>query len=170
MTVKAGLLYMFIAICILPSSVIAQGVGVPPPPCCDKEPPPPPPGGNSVLPAGEIDIAIPQLTMQDSVLLVMGLTRAEFLDRTLNVYFPDQSLDLIIPIIAPPESATISGGGTSGESANASTINTEPLILGYFRIGKSLVPPETVNTLDLIYVTDGQVFLKVVFIKDTSPE
>lgn len=150
------LIIVLVAVSLFPCYVFAQGDGRPPT-CCNEDPPPPPPppGGDAVAPGtGTLDM-MPQTSISDASLRAMGITRSQFLDRLAAALFTDPSLtvDLVIPIISQTS------------SPDGSTI----VQVSYYQIHKNLVAPAIIYTLDLLFITDGQIYMEVIFIRDPAP-
>ena len=150
-TKGAGIVFILISI-FLPCYAAAQDIL--PPVCCSPDPPPPPPPGSSSLSATAATAEMPQVTVSDANLLQLGLTRGQFLDQVAAAMCPtpDGSYDLVIPVYT----ATTAADGT-------------PIVqVTYLEIAKSEVAPEVIDALDLIFITNGQTCVAIVFTTDTS--
>ena len=155
---KASLVLVLVAIVLLPCYALAQGNDPPPPTCCNQDPPQPPPGpsGNSVIaPKAVANDAMPQISISDTTLQAMAITRSQFLDRLATGLFPDadQDVDLVIPVYSQPSAATVSADGTR---------------VSYFEIAKHQVAPEVINAVDLLYITDGKIYMEVIFVRSKA--
>lgn len=149
---KIGLLTLVLVIpFLLPFQVLAQDIR--PPTCCDNEDPPPdpPPGGDSIVLGTEGAIAIPQVSISDSTLSALGMTRSVFLDSLAAAMFPDanQTISLAIPVVSL----------TSDSGSSTAT-------MVYYQIEKSLVAPAVIDALDFLLITNGQTYVVVVFTHD----
>jgi hypothetical protein len=131
---------------LIPCQALAQDTN--PPPCCDQE----------FLPGSA---APGQVTMPDSVLLAMGLTRSQFLDRLTAGLFPDQPIDMIF-------SVTI----TISVPADASATNQSPesvTVTSQYRIPRSQMEAIVIDALDQVVVTDGVTYIQIKFTSSQSP-
>ena len=136
------LILSILALAFLPSYLSAQET--PPPPCCNKEDPPPP--GTPLQ--GEATI-LSQVIVSDLDLNKAGMTRSQFLDALAAVLFSDtdQTYSLLIPIYTQ----ITAGDGTTS------------LQLSLFEIKRSQIAIEVINTLDFVLITDGEMYVVVVF-------
>jgi hypothetical protein len=98
---------------------------------------------------------MPQISISDSTLQAMGITRSQFLERLATGLFPDtdQTVDLVIPVYSQASASTVSADGTR---------------VSYFQIAKRLVAPEIIDTMDLLYITDGRIYMEVIFIRNKT--
>jgi hypothetical protein len=168
MKYKSTSLFFALAILVLvPCAVRAQGGTPPPPPCCksDSEPPPAPAIIAQLPGSGEAG-ALSQIIISDATLSAMGMTRAEFLDAVAAGLFAGNSVCLVIPFTLEIATPALSADTTAAVTASADGSVSEAAPSLYLRIGKSLVAADTIDTLDLLYLTDGQVCVGVVFIRD----
>ena len=145
---RAGLFLVLVAssiMILIPCQATAQETN--PPPCCDKEPPP---GDTAVVTETQ-----GQITMPDSVLLAMGLTRSQFLDRLAAGLFPDKPVSLIFSVTT-----------TIGVSADASATELSPVLVtvnSQYRISRSQMKAEEIDALDQFVVTDGVTSIQIKF-------
>lgn len=148
----AGLFIALMAIALLPCHAFSQGDINQPPTCCKNNDAPPPPGSDTVA-AGMATDAIPQVALSDATLSAMGITRSQFLDRLAATLFPDpaQTISLVIPVIT----LSFADGGI-------------PTQVTYYQFDKSQVPAEFIDATDLLYITDGQIYVEVIFIPDAA--
>ena len=103
-----------------------------------------------------------EISISDASLSAAGLTRSEFLDRIAVALFADKTTDLFIPFVVQTTDSTSAATDVSADG----TVEPAPVL--YLQIRRSLVTSEVMDTLDLIYLSDGQVCIKVVFISDAS--
>jgi hypothetical protein len=147
---------MLLAFIVFPCGLFAQGGEIKPPICCPEElppPPPPPPGGDSLLPGEQTD-GILQVTISDAELQLLGLTRSQFLDRLAATAFDldgGQSYSLIIPMF------------TLIMTADGSTA----VQVTYFTIEAGKVAPEVLDTLSLVFITDGKSTIAILFTQNS---
>jgi hypothetical protein len=137
---------------LIPCQAMAQDTN--PPPCCDKVPPP---GPNSAVGAGTQG----QVTMPDSVLLAMGLTRSQFLDRLTAGLFSDKEISLIFSVTT-----------TISVPADASATNPSPELVTVtyqYRIPRSQMKAEVIDGLDQFVITDGVTYIQINFTPSQSP-
>lgn len=155
-----------LAVALCPWHIFAQTTIPPPPPCCKEDSLPPPDPLTTTLPGCDQSGAISQVTITDSALQAMGMTRSEFLDQVAASFFPGQAVDLMIPVtvLTVASSTAVAESSTSTVAADAATAG--PVVVLYYRISRDQVAAEVIDTLDLLYLTDGQVCLEVVFIRD----
>jgi hypothetical protein len=94
---------------------------------------------------------VPQTTISDATLQAMGISRSQFLDRLATALFPDadQDVNLLIPVYSQANAATVSADGTR---------------VSYFQIAKRQVAPEIIDTVNLLYITDGKIYMEVIFV------
>jgi hypothetical protein len=150
---RVGLFLLLVAVSIailIPCQAMAQDTN--PPPCCDKEPPP----GDSAVGAETQG----QVTMPDSVLLAMGLTRSQFLDRLAAALFPDKPISLIFSVTT-----------TITVSTDASATDTSPVMVTVsyqYRISRSQMKAEEIDVLNQFVVTDGVTSIQIKFTPDQS--
>jgi hypothetical protein len=142
-------LIMFLMSVFVPCYALGQDL--PPPKCCDDAPPPP--GPDSVVGSGTQG----QVTMPDSVLLAMGISRSQFLDRLAATLFPDQQITLIFSI-----TATINTSA-SEQSPQLVTITYQ------YMIPRSQMTPEQIDALDQVVITDGVTYIQITFTQTQSP-
>ncbi len=151
---RAGLFLVLVAssiMILIPCQAMAQDTN--PPPCCDKEPPP----GDSAV-ATETQ---GQITMPDSVLLAMGLTRSQFLDRLAAGLFPDNPISLIFSVTT-----------TISVPADASATELSPVLVTVntqYRISRSQMKSEEIDALDQFVVTDGVTGIQIKFTRAQAP-
>lgn len=150
-------IWMFIVLLtaeLIPCKVLAQTSDPPPPPPCCNNQDPPPPGGISVVVGGGADELMPQITISDTALGLLGQTRTQFLDNLAAALFtnPDQKLYLVIPV------------ETQVTLPDGSVINQ----VVYYQLEKSMVTPQVIDLLDVLYLTDGQTTIKVTFNHDVT--
>jgi len=152
---KASLILVLVAVVFLPCYAFAQGGDVPPPTCCNQDPPPPPEGGDSIGTKAIAKSTMPQISISDATLQAMGITRSQFLERLATGLFPDtdQTVDLVIPVYGRASASTVLADGTR---------------VSYFQIAKSLVAPEIIDTMDLLYITDGRIYMEVIFVRNKT--
>ncbi len=152
---KLGLFLILMAssiMILIPCQAKAQTIN--PPPCCDKEPPPGPNAAVGVETQG-------QVTMPDGVLLGMGLSRSQFLDRLTAGLFPDNEISLIFSVTT-----------TISVPADASATNQSPALVTVtyqYRIPRSQMNAEVIDALDQFVVTDGVTYIQIKFTPSQSP-
>ena len=137
---------------LIPCQAIAQDTN--PPPCCDKQPPP----GTESAVGAELQ---GQVTMSDSMLLVMGLTRSQFLDRLSAGLFPDKAISLIFSVTT-----------TISMPADASAKNQTPELVTVtyqYRLSRSQMKAAQIDALDQFVITDGITYIRMTFSLSQSP-
>lgn len=140
---------------IIPCYVLAQDIK--PPTCCNKEDPIPPqaPASSSLsVSTASAEMEMPQVTVSDAILLQLGLTRSQFLDRLAATMCPtaDGGYDFVIPIY------------TMTATADGAPI----MQVTFFQVAKTEVAPDVIDTLDLVFITNGETCVAVVFASDTA--
>jgi hypothetical protein len=156
------LFLFFVSLVLCPSYLAAQGSNPPPPPCCEFAAASTPPTITSTLPGTDPTGTISEISISDASLSAAGLTRSEFLDRIAIALFADKTTDLFIPFVIQTTDSTSAATDVSADGA----VESAPGL--YLQIRRNLVTSEVVDTLDLIYLSDGQVCIKVVFISGAS--
>ncbi len=99
--------------------------------------------------------------MPDSVLLAMGLTRSQFLDRLTAGLFPDNAVSLIFSVTT-----------TINVQADASAPDKSPELVTVtyqYRIPRSQMKAEEIEVLDQFVVTDGVTYIQIKFTPAQSP-
>ena len=99
--------------------------------------------------------------MPNSVLLAMGLTRSQFLDRLAAGLFPDKPVSLIFSVTT-----------TISVPADASTTDTSPVLVTVstqYRISRARMKAEEIDALDQLVVTDGVTSIQFKFTPAQSP-
>ncbi len=147
----AGLMLTLSVIFLLPSHVSAQGDPVKPPTCCNIDSPPPPSGSSTATAASTTDSPT-QVTMFDATLTALGITRGQFLDGLADSLFldPARTVYVVIPVI------------TVTSSANGGVLTQ----VVYYSFELSQVAPEIFDSINVLYLTDGQSFVEVIFIPE----
>ena len=155
-----------VAAVIFPAVALAQGGGEPPPPCCNLVVPPPAPPGATV--STDPVTGVLQVSISDATLQSLGMTRSEFLDRLGAGLFPDQQLNVLIPVIL--QTATmdplVDGSTSLALVSDPDAVPTAPVL--YFQIPRSGLDAAALDLLNLLYLTDGTTSLRVVFIRDVK--
>lgn len=152
-TVKPWMVVAFLVLIMVPCLAFGQIDPSKPPPCCDQDnPQPPPPGGNSLMLGMAMQDAMPVITISDTDLAAMGLTRNQFLGSLAILLFPDagQNVDVVIPVLNPDPDP----------SAPASVV--------YYQSALGQVQPEMIDALNWLYLTDGNTSVAVIFVHDSS--
>ena len=148
---------LFLLLC-LSDVAICQDVN--PPTCCSKElimrnPDP-------VLPG---DFHQASLVVSADASAALGLTRRQFVDRLSEALFPGKEIYWVIPttrLVAAPAFQTV---------ANMSSVAViEPGLMAiqerrYYKIPKVQLQAEEMDRLTHLYVTDGQTYLRISFVK-----
>jgi hypothetical protein len=142
---------------LVPCFALAQGGGLPPPGCCslayDRD-------------AQPRDLAShSQFEISESAIERMGLTRSQFIDRLSDAMFPGKQVAIVIP-----------SSRVSGKSGRAQHGFLEEDLVAveetrFYQIARSRMRSEDLNGLAQLYVTDGEIYLKINFIRgDSSTE
>lgn len=140
-------LIMFLISVFVPCYALGQEIC--PPKCCDSpQPPGPNPPGTGIQ---------GQVTMPDSVLLAMGISRSQFLDRLAAGLFPDQQITLIFSITATMNVPA------SDQSPQLGTITYQ------YMIPRSEMTPEQIDALDQFVITDGVTYIQITFTQTQPP-
>jgi hypothetical protein len=103
-----------------------------------------------------------EISVSEAGLSAAGLTRSEILDRIAVALFADKTADLFIPFVVQTTDSISVAIDVSADG----TVKPAPVL--YLQIRRSLVTSEVMDTLDLIYLSDGRVCIKVVFISEAS--
>lgn len=140
---------------LVPCFALAQGGGLPPPGCCthafDRD-------------AKSRELASnSQFEISESAIERMGLTRSQFIDRLSDAMFPGKQVAIVIP------SSRIS---TRSPGREQHGILEEDLVAveetRFYQIARNRMRSEDLNGLAQLYVTDGEVYLKINFIRSDS--
>jgi hypothetical protein len=167
---KHRMIFLFLVLASLilcPSYLAAQsGFPPPPPPCCyDDSVPPPPLTITSTLPGAETTGTMPEISISEASLSAAGLTRSEFLDRIAVALFADKTTDLFIPfVIQTTDSTSVATDVIVKTASDDGAVESSGVL--FLQIRRNLVTSEVMDTLDFLYLTDGQVCIKVVFLRD----
>lgn len=170
-----SLLFLPMLLVVGTDLAIAQGTGYPPPPPCCTE--------DSIAPRTEVTPAIQgtqtavsvdsslYLSVPDDALRIMGLTRSQFVDRLASGFFPDRSIDILVPStdLIDPGQADLgrASAGMRGEVGEADTLVAVE-IRRIYQIPRYRVSSEVFETLDRFVVTDGQIRVTVQFRREAS--
>lgn len=146
------LLLVLASLILFPGYLAAQGGDPPPPPCCGKVTVPPP-RVTSAVQGMDSTGTMSEIIISDSTLKAAGFTRSEFLNRIAVAIFTDSTADLFFPFVVQTTDTT-------------TDLGVESAPVQYLQISSSLVTPEVLGTLDLLYISDGQACIKVVFVSD----
>jgi hypothetical protein len=144
------LLGMLLVAFLLTGTVNAQTD--PPPGCCGREV-----VRTSAVPAPELKSA--QLVISADAPQSLGISRSEFVDRLSAAFFPGKSVDLVISatrVIMKPDIET-SGAAEVGLLALQQK--------RFYQIPRSQVQSADLDGLGQVYITDGQLYVRVTFIK-----
>lgn len=158
MKYRIGLLTLLcFAFIAFPCSLLAQGGDViKPPACCpEPEPPPPPPGGDSLLLMTSAD-SVTAITISDSELTDLGMTRTQFLDWVAATAFGSRAYQ-DYAVIIPTYALILTEDGTTAVRVT------------YVTAEASRTPPELLDTLGLVFITDGQTTIAVLFAQSRGP-
>jgi hypothetical protein len=93
----------------------------------------------------------------------MGLTRSQFIDRLSDAMFPGKQVALVIP------SSRISGKSLA--RAREGLLEEDLIAVEetrFYQIERSRIRSEDLNGLAQLYVTDGEIYLKINFIRGDS--
>ena len=141
---------------LAPHCALGQTVDPPKPPtCCNNgDPPPPPPGASAVTMGGDDANLMPQISISDATLHLLGMTRSQFLDRQVAALFGDsfQTVYIVIPV------------WSQVTSSDGSVV----MQVTYYQIQEDLSTPLVIDAQDLCYLTDGQITIKVTFIENLA--
>jgi hypothetical protein len=144
------LLGMLFAAFVLTGTINAQSD--PPPGCCGKEA-----FRSSSIVAAELKSA--QLVISADAPQSLGISRSEFVDRLSAAFFPGKRVDLVISstsLLTQPDIET----STAGEAGLMALQQKR-----FYRIPRSEVHADDMDGLRQVYITDGQLYVRVTFIK-----
>jgi len=154
---RGAALFAGVLTLLVPGFVMAQGGGLPPPGCC-----------NHVFArnAQSRELAsLSQFEISESAIERMGLTRSQFIDRLSDAMFPGKQVAIVIP------SSRVSSKSLDRERHG---ILEEDLVAveetRFYQIARSRMRSEDLNGLAQLYVTDGEIYLKINFRSDSSTE
>jgi len=142
-------------------TALAQG-GTEPPPCCPKEDPPPPsppPDDSGFVITTDPLTGTTQVTVSDAALLSLGLTRSEVLGRIAAGLFPGQDPSVVIPVLSL-SAATDPADGSSLATADGTLLIVQVPLSG--------LDPLALDSVDLLFLTDGTAGIQIVFVRDVS--
>jgi hypothetical protein len=136
---------------------MAQGGGLPPPGCCTLDA-----DDEQSLEAASRS----QFDISDGAIQRMGLTRSQFIDRLSDAMFPGKEVAIVI------RSSRVSSKSLGREQRG---ILEEDLVAveetRYYQIARSRMRSEDLSGLAQLYVTDGEIYVKINFIRgDSSKE
>jgi hypothetical protein len=99
-----------------------------------------------------VTVAVSQVTVSEATLIQAGLTRSQFLDLLAAALYPDSAnaYGLIVPVF----SQTTAADGSSAVQVS------------YITIAKSQVAPEVIDSLGLVFITDGKTSVAVLFTEE----
>jgi hypothetical protein len=145
---------LFLMLC--PSSASAQG-GPPPPPCCPHDP-------SAALEdeVGAAPVALSTFYASEGTLQVLGITRSQFLARLSQGLFPGASVDVVLPISRVVRAM-------DGMTGRAGAVEAGEVVVEerrYHRLPKDSLETQALDRLDDLYLTDGQVYVKVSFTRE----
>jgi hypothetical protein len=164
---KKGRSFLGIAvfvIILLPCYAAAQGQE--PPPCCRS--------GNDEPTAPETKPDRPtdtQITVSESVLVAMGLSRSEFVDRLAAGLFPNSEVSLVLSTSSNVDPATAfarRAPGRLSEDVAPEESLVAVQVKRYYQVARSRVRPSELENLDQLYITDGQVYVAVSFTRSSA--
>jgi hypothetical protein len=108
---------------------------------------------------------MPEISISEASLSAAGLTRSEFLDRIAVALFADKTTDLFIPfVIQTTDSTSVATDVIVKTASDDGAVESSGVL--FLQIRRNLVTSEVMDTLDFLYLTDGQVCIKVVFLRD----
>ncbi len=156
-----SLLLLALFVVLIPVALSAQDN--PPPKCCPRAPEPitTPTEGTPVQPPVQGELVVPR-----AVLHRQGITPAEFIDRLSDGILPGRR----ITIVTFSENVI----DLADESARpAAAADDEGLIAvretRVFRQPRARFTPQQLDQLNLLWITDGEIYLKVTFVDSASP-
>jgi hypothetical protein len=152
---SAGIL----ALLLVTATANAQGGSEPPPPCCkdaqvvfDKD------LQSTPVAEGQIDVSAATLQLLRS-------TRSQFVDRLAQGLFHGKRVDLVL------SSTRLVLNPTAGDNnrLRATRSGEEGLVAvqekRFYRMSRESVRSEDLDTVEQLYLTDGEVYIKVSFVK-----
>ena len=151
---------------LLPCSAMGQGTD-PPPPCCRKfvvTEDPVPAAQPLELQASAEPVA--RLHVSDAVMRRSGLSRREVVDRFALGFFGLKSVDLLVPSTDFLDPRIPLPGRERFESEphpGAEEMLVAVQVRRFYRIPKSQVQNEDIDTVDQLFITDGEIYLTVNF-------
>ena len=163
------------ALILLPCPAPAQGTQIPPPPCCNRDsvlpgvPSAPPSLPVAVQPE---TVAAAGITITDSMVRALGLSRIEMLDRLRGVLLSGNDVDVLFDRTLYVNSdeviaATGRGRAAGDNTAAAPVLNAEVKL--HYRIPWPSLRPADAETLDHLFLSAGGVLIEVTFLKSTNP-
>jgi hypothetical protein len=124
----------------------------PPPGCCGKEA-----VRISAVPAPDLKSA--QLVISADAPQSLGISRSEFVDRLSAAFFPGKLVDLVISATRVVMKPDIESSG----AAEAGLLALQQK--RFYQVPRSQVQAADLDGLSQVYITDGQLYVRVTFIK-----
>lgn len=155
MMLSAGVL----ALLLVTTAANAQGGGEPPPPCCkdaqvvfDKD--------LLGAPAAEGQVDVSSSTLQ-----LLRSTRSQFVDRLAEGLFPGRRVDLVLSstrlVLNPTAGGNNRVRGTDSGDEGLVAVQEKR----FYRMSRERVRSEDLDTIEQLYLTDGEVYIKVSFVR-----
>jgi len=150
-----------LSIVLLPCYASAQGTD--PPPCCFGNGAGPRSFGGSQTTPDPTN----QIVISDDSLRVMGMSRSDFVDRLAGSLFFGRNVDLIVSMTRSVDSSRspiLRGTGDfSEEGAAAAGALLAVQENRLYRVSRARLRAADIDALDRFYITDGQIFIEVMF-------
>jgi hypothetical protein len=143
-------------------SVVALGQSAGPPTCCSRELLAS--ASNQVQPA---EFQRVQLIVSADASTALGMTRRQFVDRLAEALLPGKETYLVVPItrlLAPAELAAASSPDAVPATGTDSGLMAVQE-MRYYKVSKAQLRTEDLDRLTHLYLTDGQTYLRVSFIR-----
>jgi hypothetical protein len=107
-----------------------------------------------------------QLIVSADASAALGMTRRQFVDRLAEALLPGKETYLVVPItrlLAPAELPV----GSSNAAPDAGTDSGLMAIqeMRYYKVSKAQLRTEDLDSLTHLYLTDGQTYLRVSFVR-----
>ena len=157
------------ALVSLPVTALSQGTQVPPPPCCNEDR-----LGLVRLLAPEVQSATAQdeavaeagITISESMMRTLGLSRVEILDLLCNTFLPGKDTEILFyrsQYIDPGAINRLAGTvpADAGRSTAPSVSSAEVRLL--YRIPRPALRQGDLDMLDHLYLSDGRTVVEVTF-------
>jgi len=147
------------------SFAIAQGSGgTPLPPCCE------PNGGGAPAMLTDRDAKPAQndqhrITISDSIVRLMGISRTEFIDRLSASLFPGRRIELVLSStsLVDPGALLIRKGRGGFEPMDSDRSVVAVQLKRFYQVPRSLARSEEIDAQDQIFITDGESYIEVRF-------
>lgn len=152
-----------IGLFLAPASMLAQND--PPPRCCPRSP-----GALVVQDSEESSLIQSEFIVSPTMLRVRGMTRSQYIDQVSNSLFAGTQVTLGV---SAKRTLTL-GDGDAPSAVDKTVANEEGLVAiretRHYWLPRYRLNSEELDKLGEVSITDGQVYIKIVFADRTSQD